>query len=230
MSRASLLRWMIALLFIGGFAAFFVFGGPQWLSLESLKAYRETLLIYTRDHYVVMILGFGLVYTASTALSVPGATVLSLAGGLLFGRWIGTLVVVISATLGATLVFLGARYLFAQAAQRRLEQSPRARRLLDGFQENAVNYLLFLRLVPLFPFWLVNLAPAFTGVSTRLFFVATLFGIIPGAFVYVNLGTSLGRIDSLGELVSPEVLAGLVLLGLFALLPTLVKRRRSSGS
>ena len=154
---------------------------------------------------------------AATAFSVPGALVLSLTMGFLFGRWLGTVLVVIAATIGATLVFLAARYLFADAARRRM--GALGEKINAGFTENALNYLLFLRLVPLFPFFLVNLAPAFTTISVRTFVIGTLIGIIPGSFVFVNLGQTLGRIDSLSGLLSTETIAAFVLLGALALVP-----------
>ncbi len=145
--------------------------------------------------------------------------------GFLFGRWLGTVLVVIAATIGATLVFLAARYLFADAARRRM--GALGEKINAGFTENALNYLLFLRLVPLFPFFLVNLAPAFTTISVRTFVIGTLIGIIPGSFVFVNLGQTLGRIDSLSGLLSTETIAAFVLLGALALLPVLVRKMRS---
>lgn len=220
-------KLIIALLFASGFVLFFVAGGSEWLSLEALKQNRDQLLMFTGQHYYAMLFGGMLIYAASTALSVPGATVLSLAAGLLFGRWVGAGVIVIAATTGATLVFLAARYLFAEAAQRRA--GGMAKKLIAGFHENAFNYLLFLRLVPLFPFWLVNLAPAFTSIKTRTYVSATALGIIPGSFVFAHLGQSLGRIDSAQQLVSWEILSAFALLGLFALLPVLVKKWRRSS-
>jgi uncharacterized membrane protein YdjX (TVP38/TMEM64 family) len=164
-------------------------------------------------------------YTAATALSIPAATGLSLVVGFLFGRWIGTAVILFSANLGATLVFLGARYVFAEAAQRRMGMV--AKKMIAGFHENDFNYLLFLRLVPLFPFWLVNLAPAFTPIKVRTYIIATAMGITPGCFVFANLGQSLGRIDSSEKLLSVQTVSALVLLGIFALLPVLIKKFRS---
>lgn len=224
MKQTVWIKLIIALLFAGGFVLFFVAGGSEWLSLEALKQNRDQLLTFTGQHYYAMLFGGMLIYAASTALSVPGATVLSLAAGLLFGRWVGAGVIVVAATTGATLVFLAARYLFAEAAQRRA--GGMAKKLIAGFHENAFNYLLFLRLVPLFPFWLVNLAPAFTSIKTRTYVSATALGIIPGSFVFAHLGQSLGRIDSAQQLVSWEILSAFALLGLFALLPVLVKKRR----
>jgi uncharacterized membrane protein YdjX (TVP38/TMEM64 family) len=218
-------RWKklaILALFVAGLAAFFALGGGKFLNLEALKANREVLLSYTREHYWTMVAVMIGVYTASTAFSIPGAVVLSLATGFLFGRWAGTAIIVFSATIGATLVFLAARYVFAEAAQRRMGSLAAA--IVRGFHENAFSYLLFLRLVPLFPFWLVNLAPAFTPISVRTYVLATAVGIVPGSFVFANLGQSLGRIESSGQLLSGETLIALVLLGLLALVPILVRQ------
>lgn len=224
-SNQKWLKLAILALFVGALLAFFALGGEQYLSLEAVKANRDALLDYTRDHYALALVLALLIYTASTAFSIPGATVLSLMMGFLFGRWVGTGMILVAATLGATLVFLAARYLFAEAARQRLSTG-RAARLMRGFHDNAFNYLLFLRLVPLFPFWLVNLAPAFTPITTRTYVSATAIGILPGAFVFANLGESLGRIDSLNQLVSAEILLALGLLGVFALLPVMVKKFR----
>ncbi|HEX7239041.1 MAG TPA: VTT domain-containing protein [Longimicrobiaceae bacterium] len=126
--------------------------------------------------------------------------------------------------MGATAVFLGARYLFADAARKRL--GPRARRLAEGFGEDAASYLLFMRLVPVFPFWLTNLVPAFAPVRVRTYVATTAVGILPGSFVFANLGESLGRIGSADQLLSREVVGSLALLGLLALVPVAVRRLR----
>ncbi|MCK5479167.1 MAG: TVP38/TMEM64 family protein, partial [Methylococcales bacterium] len=160
-------RLLVFLLFCSIIAIFYLVDGQQWLNLETLKQNRNTLLNYAEQHYLFLYFVCGLLYIATTALSLPGGAVLSLALGLLFGRWMGTLLIVISATIGAMLVFLLARYLIADWARKRLLGNEQAVKLMDAFQVDAFNYLLFLRLVPLFPFWLVNLAPAFTPISSR---------------------------------------------------------------
>ena len=221
-------RWLkvaILLAFAAGFAAFFIFGGAQWLNLETIKLHRADLLQFTADNYFTMLLLSVLVYTVATALSIPGALLLSLTVGFLFGRWVGTLVIVLAATVGATGVFLAARYLFAEAAQRKA--GGLAKKMIEGFKENAFNYLLFLRLVPLFPFWLVNLVPAFTPIKLRTYIIGTAVGIAPGSFVFAHLGQSLGRIESLQQLLSWEIISAFVLLGIFALVPVLVQKWRA---
>lgn len=218
-------RWLkvlIALLFGSGLVAFFALDGQHYLNLETLQQNRGALLAYTHANYWTMLVIAVAVYVIATALSVPGGVLLSLTMGFLFGRWVGTGLILVSATIGATLVFLAARYLFANAARQRL--GSKLRELSDGFTHDAFNYLLFLRLVPLFPFWLVNLAPAFTGIRLSTYIVATAIGIIPGAFVFANLGQSLGHIQSMAQLVSPETLGALALLGMLALVPVLAKK------
>ncbi len=202
---------------------FFLLGGQQWLNLETLKQNSQTWLNYTEQHYLLVYLASGLLYIVITALSLPGAVVLSLALGLLFGRWMGTLLIVFSATIGATLIFLLARYLIADWAREKLQGNEQAVKLMDSFQEDAFNYLLFLRLVPLFPFWLINLVAAFTTVSSRTYIITTLIGIIPGSFVFANLGQSLGQVENAEQLLSVPVLFAFFLLGLLALAPVMVK-------
>jgi uncharacterized membrane protein YdjX (TVP38/TMEM64 family) len=225
-------RWAklaIAAVFVGGIVAFFALGGQRYLSLDTVKANRDALLAFADRHFVAALVVAFAVYAGTVALSLPGGLVLSLTMGFIFGRWVGTALVVLAATVGATLVFLAARYLFADAARSRL--GTLGQRINAGFTENAFSYLLFLRLVPLFPFFLVNLAPAFTGIPLRTYVLATLIGIVPGTFVYVNLGRALGRIDSLQGLVSQDTLVAFGLLGLFALLPVAWKhwQRRPRG-
>lgn len=223
--RGSWRRWAVLGAFAAGLALFFALGGHEWLRFETLKAYRDQLLAATRELGTLALLLAFLAYVVVVALSVPGGAVASLAMGFLFGRWVGTLLIVAAATLGATLVFLAARHLFADTARRRL--GPRAQRVVEGFGRDAVSYLLFLRLVPVFPFWLVNLIPAFTPVTTRVFVLTTAAGIVPGSFVFSNLGESLGRIESPDQLLSPRVLTSLGLLGLLALLPVAVRKLRT---
>lgn len=215
----------LGVLFVALIVAFFALGGQRYLSLEAVKTHRDALLTFAHEHYFAALAIAFATYVGATALSLPGALVLSLAMGFIFGRWAGTVLVVFAATIGATLVFLAARYLFADAARRRM--GALGEKISAGFAANAFNYLLFLRLVPLFPFFLVNLAPAFTEIRLTTFVIATFIGIIPATFVYVNLGETLGRIESLSGLVSRETIGALVLLGLLALVPVLVKKWRA---
>lgn len=215
----------IVLLFVGGIVAFFALGGHHWLDFGALKGNRARLLDFTRRHYAAMVLAVAVGYVVLTALSLPEATLLSLAAGFLLGRWMGMAVVVAAATVGSTLAFLAARYLFADAARRRM--GPRMRKLTRGFEENAFSYLLFLRLVPLFPFWAVNLVPAFTPIKPRTFVAATFIGIIPGSFVFCNLGRRLATLESGRDLFDRETVVALALLGVLALAPIAWKKIRN---
>ena len=227
-NSATLIKLLIFGLFVGGVIAFFAFGGQKYLNLETLKANRDALIQYAEQHYALALLIGFLIYTVSTALSLPGGLILSLAVGLVFGRWAGTVLIVFAATLGATLVFLAARYLFADMARKKI--GGLARKINEGFTRDAFNYLLFLRLVPLFPFWLVNLAPAFTNVSLKTYITATAIGIVPGTFVFANLGQNLGRISSTQDLLTPPIIGAFVLLGVFALIPVLYKKFKAKNN
>jgi len=224
-SPNRVLQFAVAAVLVGGAVAFFALGGPQYLDLATIKEHRDALLAFTESHFAAALAIAFAVYAGAVAFSLPGGLVLSLTMGFVFGRWIGTALVVVAATVGATLVFLAARYLFADAARRRLGTF--GEKINAGFTKNAFSYMLFLRLVPVFPFFLVNLAPAFTTIPLRTYVLATAVGIVPGSFVFVNLGQTLARIDSLKGLVSADVLAGLGLLAAFALLPVAVQKYRA---
>lgn len=214
--------------FLLAVAIFFALGGPRYFDIATIKDNRDGLLQFTAQHYIAALAIAFCVYVLVVALSLPGATVLSLTVGFLFGRWVGTALTVLAATAGATLVFLGARYLFADFARKRVGGF--YERMRAGFTEHAFNYLLFLRLVPLFPFFLVNLAPALAGIPLRTYVLATFIGIIPGSFVLVNLGGTLGRIESSRDLLSGTTLLAFGLLGVLALVPILLRKKMPKPS
>lgn len=211
-----------------GIASFFYFDLGQYLSLESLKENKEKLNAFYKDNATAMILGFIGIYVAATAFSLPGATILTLAGGAIFGPWVGTLAVNVGATLGATLAFLAARFLLRDWVEQKFGN--RLKTFNEGFSNNAVNYILFLRLVPLFPFFLVNLVSGLTQVPIRIYFFGTMFGTLPGTFVYTNAGSNLASIESLSDIASPGVIGAFVLLGVFALIPTIYNKIKSKKS
>jgi uncharacterized membrane protein YdjX (TVP38/TMEM64 family) len=217
-------KLVVLMLFVLGVILFFYFDLGRYLTLTELKAHRETLLNDTEAHYGLAVAIFILVYCLQTAFSLPGATILTLGGGFVFGVFLGTLYVNLGATAGATLAFLASRYLFRELVEKRFGE--RIRPIQEGFAKNAFHYLLTLRLIPLFPFFLVNLVSGLTRIRTITYVLTTSVGIIPGSFVYCNAGRQLGSIDSLGEIASPRVLGAFTLLGLFALLPVLYKRFR----
>jgi len=212
-------KLIIALALLSSVTLFFYFDLQRLLTLGALKANHQLLLDYYAAHRLTMVAGFMAVYIVQTALSLPGAAILSLAAGAIFGAAMGTVYANSAATIGATLAFLVTRYLLRDAVLARFGHK------LEGMnrelETRGFNYLLFLRLVPVFPFFLINLAAGLTRLPLRTFFVATMVGIIPGGFVYVNAGASLATIDSLGAIASPRVLGSFALLGLFALLPAL---------
>jgi len=213
---------VVALLFLSAIGAFFIFDLKTYLSLDTLKANRDSLLAFTEEHYVPAVALFILIYVLQTSFSLPGATIMTLAGGFLFGSLWGPLYVNIGATTGATLAFLAARYLFHQWVERKF--GDRLGPIQDGFAKNAFSYLLTLRLIPFFPFFLVNLLSGLTRVKVRTYVVATAIGIIPGSVVYAFAGRQLGTINTLSELVSPRLLLAFSLLGLLMLVPILYRK------
>jgi uncharacterized membrane protein YdjX (TVP38/TMEM64 family) len=214
MNRKKILILVFAVLLIG---LFFYFDLWRYLTLSSLKANRDGLAEYYEQHRFVTLAVFVTVYILQTALSLPGATVLTVAAGAVFGAALGTVYVNIGATTGATLAFLAVRYLFREPVQHKFGQ--RLEKINTELETRGLNYLLFLRLVPLVPFFLINLGAGLTRLPLRTFFIGTMIGIIPGSFVYCNAGASLATITSMGDIISPRVLGAFALLGLFALLP-----------
>ena len=202
--------------------AFFYFDLRQYLSLDALKNNRDALLAYTDAHYATAAAMFIGLYALQTAFSLPGAAIFTLAGGFLFGSFVGTFFVNIAATTGATLAFLAARYLLRDWVERRFGN--RLAPIQEGFAKNAFSYLMTLRLIPIFPFFIVNLVSGLTRVKVGAYVLATALGIIPGSFVYANAGRQLGSINSLGEIASPRVLGAFALLGLLSLVPILYKK------
>ena len=213
---------VVALLFLSAIGAFFIFDLKTYLSLDALKANRDSLLVFTQDHYVQAVALFILIYILQTSFSLPGATIMTLAGGFLFGSLWGPLYVNIGATIGATLAFLAARYLLRQWVERKF--GDRLGPIQDGFAKNAFSYLLTSRLIPFFPFFLVNLLSGLTRVKMSTYVAATAVGIIPGSVVYTFAGRQLGTINALSELVSPRLLLAFSLLGLLMLIPVVYRK------
>jgi len=209
-------RLWIALAAIVLIAAAHAGGLSDQLSLRTLAMHRQTLTHFVDGNLPFSALAYLLLYVAVVALSVPGAATLTLAGGFLFGTAAGTLLTVVGATIGATLLFLVARRVFGENALDRL--GPTAQRLAEAIRRNAGSYLLALRLVPLFPFFLVNLVPAFVGVRLTTYLATTFFGILPGTAVFSLTGAGLGSIlDAGGRLELHAVLTPQILGALFGL-------------
>ena len=209
---------------------FMVAGGYRYLTFATLARNHDWLCHLVQRWGVLAALGYVAIYGILVALSVPGAAILTIAGGFLFGAWIGAACAVSGATLGATALFLAARAGLGGLTQR---AGRFVGRLEVGFRADAFNYLLVLRLVPIFPFWLVNLVPAMVGVSLPVFVLATFLGIIPGSIVYASLGDGLGSVveePDLAIVFKPAVLLPIIGLAVLALLPVGYKRWRNKGT
>ena len=219
--------WPIAVV-AAGFAGFFALGFDGYVSLDSLRDYRAQLVEFVEKNVLVAALLFVAIYALATALSLPGGLVLSLSGGFLFGTWLGGCLAAIGATIGASAIFLIAKTSFGDAMSARA--GPLIKKMEAGFRRDAASYLLILRLVPLFPFWLVNIVPAFLGVPFRTYFVTTALGILPAAFIYTGVGNGLGELfeiggdPDLGVIFEPQFLLPLIGLGVLALVPVVYKR------
>jgi uncharacterized membrane protein YdjX (TVP38/TMEM64 family) len=222
-------RLLPLLILIALLGAAFAFRLDRYLTLDALRDNRVALLELVARSGIWAGLIYVLAYAGAVALSLPGAVILTLAGGFLFGTAIGATLTVIGATVGATLLFLIARSAVGDALRQRA--GPFLARMSEGFSRNAFNYLLFLRLVPAFPFWAVNLAPALLGMRLLPYVIATFIGIIPATVVFSAFGASLGAVFDAGgdvnlkDVLSPTLLAALVALGLLSLLPVLIRSR-----
>lgn len=213
---------------------FFALGLDRYLSFDALRQHQQQLTEYV-DRRPFFASGFFiLVYACSVAASLPGAAVLSITGGFLFGLVVGSICVVFGATIGACIVFLIARTALGDSLHDRA--GPWLERMERGFNENGVSYLLFLRLVPIFPFWLVNLVPAFLGMRFAMFAAATFLGIVPGAIVYTSVGNGLGALIDEGQnpdlsiIFRPQILLPILGLAILALLPAIYQRFRKSST
>ncbi|WP_294173704.1 TVP38/TMEM64 family protein, partial [uncultured Sphingomonas sp.] len=215
-------------LVLAGVAAFFLLDLGSYLTLDSLKARQADLAASLDARPLLVIGGFFLIYVATTALSLPGATILTLAAGAIFGLWLGTLIVSFASAIGASLAFLSARYLLRDWVEARFGR--RSAAIDRGIEADGAFYLLTLRLIPAFPFFLVNLAMGLTAMRLPTFYFVSQIGMLLGTLVFVNAGTQLARIESTSDILSPALIGSFILLGLFPLLTKwvlgLVKRRR----
>lgn len=245
---ASLARWLPLAVIAGLMAVAFGMGWHNYLSFKTIGLNYDRLQLFISHHLVWALLLYVLAYVAVVALSLPGALVMTLSGGLLFGWKLAAPATVIGATIGATLIFLVAKTSFGEALA--AKAGPWVAKLRAGFEENALSYMLFLRLVPAFPFWLVNLAPALLNVPLRTFVLGTLLGIVPGTTAFSVAGAGLGSvveaqnqvykaclakghpnpdiacpytIDT-SALVTKELILAFALLGLVALIPVAMKK------
>lgn len=243
-------RWW-PLLLLASVSVFVVaMGWHRYLTLEQLAQNRESLRALIDGNYALALAAFAALYAISVALSIPGGVVLTVAGGFLFGWFTGGVVSILAATAGATVIYLVARTTLRDVLV--AKAGPRLQRFAEGFREDAVSYLLFLRLVPVFPFWLVNLAPGLLGVGFWTYVLTTFIGIIPGTFAFSLAGNGLGSVFDAqqaayrsclanaagagqescvygidpGALLTTEVLVAIVALGVVSLIPVVAKKFR----
>jgi uncharacterized membrane protein YdjX (TVP38/TMEM64 family) len=204
------------------------------LSLEALRTHEAALRTFISAHRIVALLAFVVLYMVATATSLPGATILTLAGGYLFGTWLGGGATVIGATLGAVIVFFAVQTSLGAVLREKAERSGgKLKAVIDGVEAGAFGYILTLRLIPLAPFWLVNIAAALAGAPLRAYAGATFIGIMPATFIYSGIGAGIGEFVAQGQapdlrvILEPHILAPLVALGLLSLAITFYQRFRA---
>ncbi len=195
---------------------FFYFDLQQLLTLDNLKSQQETIVTYRNDHPLLATAIYAIVYIAVTGLSLPGATILTLAGGAVFGLLWGTLIVSFASTIGATLAFLAARFLFRDAVNAKFNLH--LKEIDTGIARDGAFYLFTLRLVPLVPFFVINLVMGLTVLKTRTFYWVSQIGMLAGTLVYVNAGTQLAKIESLSGILSPALVGSFALIGVFPII------------
>lgn len=219
---------ILVVVLLGAIVAYFVFDLGQILSLESFKASQADIVAAKDANPVLYIAGFFILYVAVTGLSIPGAAIMTLVAGALFGVVVGTIIVSFASTMGATLAFLSARFVLREWVQGKFGE--RLRAIDDGLEKDGAFYLFTLRLIPVFPFFVINLLMGLTRLKTRTFFWVSQLGMLPATIVFVNAGTQISRIESTSGLLSPALIASFVALALFPwaakAIVALVKRSR----
>lgn len=234
--KPSLLKRLLPLIVIAiALTLFFMIGGPEYVNLETLKENREVLKAFVADNLILTIFGFIALYGLLVGISFPGAGFLTIFGGFMFGTVLGGFATVIGATLGATAIFLAARYAIGDTLSRKA--GPYMQKFEKGLKENELSYLFILRLVPIFPFFVVNVVPALFNVKIRNYIVSTLFGIIPGTFVYASIGDGIGAVFEAGDdvklsglMTQPRVLLPIIGLIVLALIPVIYKTTRTKAA
>ena len=216
MTPKTRFRLLIFLAVAAAVVLFFAFDLDEVLTLSYFKSQQEAVEAFYAEHRGLTIAIYFAIYVTVTALSLPGAAAMSLVGGALFGLGMGLLVISFASSIGATLAFLVARFLFRDAVQRKF--SERLKAINEGVRREGAFYLFTLRLVPVFPFFVINLAMALTPIRTATFYIVSQIGMLPGTIVYVNAGTQLGQIESAGGILSLELILSFALLGIFPLI------------
>ncbi|WP_373499988.1 FAD-dependent oxidoreductase [Desulfococcus sp.] len=216
MKKTTLIRLIVLSIVAVIAILFFAFDLGQYLTLEQLKARQDALNDYYAEHRALTIGLYMGVYILMAALSLPGAVVMTLAGAVIFGLWVGLIVVSFASAIGATLAFLVSRFLLRDVVQNRFGEKLKA--INEGMRRDGPFYLFTLRLVPIFPFFIINLVMGLTPIRTGVYYLVSQIGMLPGTFVYVNAGTQLARIDSPGGILSPGLIFSFALLGVFPLI------------
>ncbi|MEW6586766.1 MAG: TVP38/TMEM64 family protein [Nitrospirota bacterium] len=232
-SREMKLKKIIILIVIAGLiVAFKVFGLDQYLTLSYLKGSLDSLKSLYESHSLMVIASYFLIYVTTTSLSLPGASPLGIAGGALFGFWTATIVVSFASTIGATLACLVSRFLLRDWIQNRFHD--RITRVNEGIEKEGAFYLFSLRLIPVFPFWLINLAMGLTKMPISKFYLVSQIGMLPGTMVFVNAGKELAKIESVKGIFSPSLIISFALIGIFPIavkkLLALYRSRKGRGS
>jgi uncharacterized membrane protein YdjX (TVP38/TMEM64 family) len=204
---------LLVLFAVSALASYFVFDLGQYLSLENFKAQQAEILAAKNAYPLIFIAGFFLTYVTITGLSIPGAAIMTLIAGALFGLVIGIVVVSFASTIGATLAFLGSRYVLRDWVQSKFGE--RLKAIDDGLAKDGAFYLFTLRLIPVFPFFVINLLMGLTRIRTWTFFWVSQLGMLAGTIVYVNAGTQISQVESTAGLLSPTLIGSFVLLALF---------------
>ncbi|MCK9395145.1 MAG: FAD-dependent oxidoreductase [Methylobacter sp.] len=214
--QTNVSRWALLVAIAALVTVFFAFDLQHYLTLETLKSQQAAIEAYRTNHPGLAIVVYALIYIAVTGLSLPGATILTLAGGAVFGLVGGTLIVSFASTIGATLAFLAARFLFRDAVESRFGDCLGT--INKGMDRDGALYLFTLRLVPVFPFFVINLVMGLTTLKTQTFYWVSQVGMLAGTVVYVNAGTQLGKLESLSGILSPGLIGSFALLGILPLL------------
>jgi uncharacterized membrane protein YdjX (TVP38/TMEM64 family) len=209
-------KYLLVLLVAVLVVAFFLFDLGRFFTLDYVQSQRQSFLDYYHANQGLTIAIYFLIYVAVTALSLPGAAIMTLAGGAVFGLLVGTIVVSFASTIGATLAFLASRFVLRDYVQKKFGDKLKA--VNDGIEKEGAFYLFTLRLIPIFPFFVINLVMGVTPIKTLQFFFVSQIGMLAGTIVYVNAGSQLASITSLKGILSPTLLASFALLGLFPLL------------
>jgi len=212
-------QFIIGVLLLSAIVAFKVFDLGQYLTLTYIKTSQAKFALLYAENRLMVIFGYAVIYVLATSLSLPGAVVLTLAGGALLGLWTGTLTVSFASTTGATLACIVSRFILRDWVQAKF--SAKLKTVNDGIEKEGASYLFTLRLIPIFPFWLINLVMGLTKMPLRRFFWVSQLGMLPGTIVYVNAGKELSKIESLSGILSPGLIISFAILGIF---PLVVKK------